>query len=192
MQLKSQLRKEIRDKRKNILNKSLTDEQIIDLLLSSTYYKNAKTVLCYASLDDEISTDKIIAKSLSDGKNLALPYCKDNMGNMDFYLIKSFDDLQVGSFNVREPNIIKCDKLVDFTDSIIIVPAMCFDKKGYRLGYGKGYYDRFLQNYSFISIGLCYNTFVKSKIPIDEYDQSVDYIITQSKIIDCNSGEENG
>jgi 5-formyltetrahydrofolate cyclo-ligase len=172
-----------------LVDKFNNDSAIAKQLFDFTYYKNAKTILCYASLDDEISTDDIIVNSLNEGKTVALPYCIDNNGHMEFYIISSFDDLTIGSFNVREPDIKKCKKLTDYSDSIIIVPAMCFDKKGFRLGYGKGYYDRFLQNYPFISIGLCYNTFIKEKIPTDKYDKSVNYIITQSKIIDCNSGD---
>lgn len=192
MQIKRELRKQIREQRKSIADKFARDSAISDILFKSSLYLDADTILCYVSLSEEISTDKIIERAFEDGKNVAVPYCTDDAGHMDFYYIKSFDELKKGSFNVREPDINKCKRVEDFKNSIIIVPALCFDKKGYRLGYGKGYYDRFLQKYPFISIGLCYNSLIKKRIPTDEYDQSVDYIITESNIIDCTDGGENG
>lgn len=192
MQIKSELRKQVRVQRKAIADKAAKDKAIADFLFNTTYYKNADIILCYVSMPDEIETDCIINRALNDGKCVAVPYCTDNHGHMDFYLIESLCDLSPGSFNVREPDINRSRRLEEFSGSVIIVPAMCFDKNGYRLGYGKGYYDRFLKNYPFISIGLCYNSLIKKQVPADEYDQSVDYIITESDIIDCNSGGENG
>lgn len=189
MSVKSQLRKEIKQARKNVENKAIADKTIAKNLFNTEHYKNAQTILAYVSLPDEIETDGIINQALLDGKKVAVPYCVDDMGHMDFYLINSLDDLTIGSFNVREPNIESCVKLDTFENSIVLVPALCFDINGYRLGYGKGYYDRFLQNYPFISIGLCYNMLVKNEIPVGEYDQKVDYIVTDENIISCNGGK---
>lgn len=192
MLIKSQLRKEVRRERRSIQNKAEIDKRIAEILFDTPYYQSAKTVLSYVSLPDEIETDSIIKTALSNGKRVAVPYCVDDKGHMEFYLINSLDDLGVGSFGVREPKIDICTKLECFDSSIILVPALCFDVKGNRLGYGKGYYDRFLQNYSFISIGLCYNNFIKNEIPTNEHDKSVNYIITENRIITCNSGGKNG
>lgn len=192
MQIKSQLRKEIKLQRRNIQNKKQADERIANRLFSASYYRSADTILAYVSLPDEIETDCIIEYALSNNKRVAVPYCVDDDGHMEFYLINSLNDLQIGSFGVREPRLDVCRKLDSFDNSIILVPALSFDDKGYRLGYGKGYYDRFLQNYPFISIGLCYNIFVKNEIPIGEYDKKVDYIVTEDRIISCDNGGKNG
>ena len=192
MQIKSKLRKEAREKRKQILNREISDELIAEKLLSLDEYKGAKTILIYASLDEEIKTDDIINRALSDDKRVAVPYCYDESGNMGFYLISSVDELETGSFNVREPDKNQCEKLENFSDSIIIVPGMMFDKSGFRLGYGKGYYDRFLAKYNQISIGLCYDEMLVSSLPRGEFDKNVDIIITQSEIIRCNNGGKNG
>ena len=191
MQIKSELRKEARQKRKSIVDKDKKDN-IADNLFSLDEYINAKTVLCYASLDDEINTDIIINRALSDNKCVAVPRCRDLSGNMDFYLISSLNQLKSGSFTVREPTPDGCKMLCDFDNSIIIVPALMFDKGGFRLGYGKGYYDRFLNNYNHPSIGLCYDEMLTDKIPIDEYDKNVKIIVTQSNIIKCKNGGRNG
>lgn len=189
--IKSQLRAEYKIKRKNILDKALLDCQIQDNFLNSDIYKNASTILCYCSLDDEISTDRIIKKSLDDKKIVAAAKCLDTNGNMEFYIINSFNDLFSGSYNIREPKDY-CKAVIDFENSVIVVPALCFDTFGYRLGYGKGYYDRYLQNHSLISVGLCYNSNIISQLPTDKYDKAVDYIVTQNKIIDCKNGGKNG
>ncbi|MFR5876407.1 MAG: 5-formyltetrahydrofolate cyclo-ligase [Eubacterium sp.] len=192
MQIKSELRRQVKSERKTVKDKQMKDMAIADTLQNFRYYNDAQTILCYVSLTDEIATDSIINQALIDNKRVAVPYCTDTSGHMDFYIIKSLNDLNIGSFNVREPDIIKCQRLEDYNNSVIIVPAICFDERGFRLGYGKGYYDRFLQNYPFISIGLCYNSLIKKKIPADEFDQSVDYIISESNIFDCTNGGENG
>lgn len=192
MSVKSELRKEVKALRRSIADKKAADKRIAGLLFDSRFYKNAETILTYVSLEDEVDTDGIIQQALSDGKQVAVPYCLDDNGHMDFYLISSMDDLHAGSFGVREPDIKKCKKLECYENSIILVPALCFDKNGYRLGYGKGYYDRFLQNYSFISAGLCYNSLVRMQMPTDSHDQRVDCIITDEKIVSCINGGKNG
>lgn len=183
MSLKSELRIELRAKRKAIDNKENKDSLICEKLLSSELYNSAKTVLFYAALDEEINIDKCIADSLSKGKITALPVCVNNRGDMEYYAVKSFDDLVSGSFGVREPNKEKCSLLTDFTDALCVVPGIAFDSKGYRIGYGKGYYDRFLKNNSVFSLGLCYNSLTEYEIPYDDYDIPVNGVLTENGLL---------
>ena len=67
--------------------------------------------------------------------------------------------------------------------------ALCFDKSGNRLGYGKGYYDRYLQNHSLISFGLCYNRLIIDYVVNDAYDKRVDFVVSEKRIITCNGGQ---
>lgn len=182
MHTKHSLRRELKLSRRNIDNKKEADEIICRNLLNTDFYKNADTVLFYAALDDEINIDECIKTALLQGKKVALPVCLDDNGNMKFYYITSLNDIKKGFFSVREPDTDICKEVTDFNGSICIVPAISYDKKGYRLGYGKGYYDRFLKKFTFISIGLCYNELIMDALPTDEYDISVDYIITQDTI----------
>lgn len=177
--------------RKNISNKEDKDNSICKSLLQSNLYVDAQQILCYAALDDEINCDSIILSALSDGKLVALPRCENKKGDMSFYYITCMDDVEIGHYGIREPKL-GCKKVLSFDNSIVIVPGLSFDNNGNRVGYGKGYYDRFLQNYAFISIGLCYNTLVLQKIDCDRFDIPVDYIFTDSRIIKCEKGEENG
>lgn len=180
---KNELRKIFREKRRNIENKHIKDDLLCKNVLNSDLYRNAEQVLCYFPLDGEIDTRQIIFSALSDNKRLALPYCTDTDGNMDFYYINSYDNLKEGSFGIMEPDIDVCTKVACFDGSICIVPAFSFDKKGYRLGYGKGYYDKFLKKFTFNSIGLCYNNFLSNELPADSFDVAVNFIATEDKFI---------
>ena len=97
---------------------------------------------------------------------------------MSFYVISSLDELSVGTFGVREPDRNFNKRLEDFENSIIIVPGVSFSRDGHRLGYGGGYYDRFLQNYRGKSVGLCYEDMISDSIPVQEHDIAVNILIT--------------
>lgn len=189
---KPEIRAFCRQERQNITDKATRDSSICDNILKSNIYQQAQLVLCYAALDKEINCDSVITTALRDNKKVAAPYCINENGEMCFYYINSIDDLEINHFGIREPNIDRCQKVTCYDNSIIIVPGFCFDRNGYRVGYGKGYYDRFLENYSFISIGLCYNSFVQDEIDYDRYDKSVDYIATETRVISCERGVHNG
>ena len=176
-------------KRERVENKSEKDESIFRNLISLPEYTSAKTILAYASLEGEINTDRLIEYSLSDGKRVALPKCADGEGNMDFYIINSLSDLKKGYFGLREPDPEKCEKVEDFSSSLLIVPGLIFDGAGYRLGYGGGYYDKFIKNFSFISVGLCYNSLIINEVVRENHDKSVDIIISENEIIYCNGGK---
>ena len=190
MQVKSELRRQLIEKRKQIVDKSAKDSKIIRRLLSLDVYEKADTVLCYVSLKEEIQTDSVINTALADGKKVAVPYCVNKEGAMDFYVISSLDELTVGTFGVREPDINYNKRLEDFEKSIIIVPGVTFDSQGYRLGFGGGYYDRFLAEYSGTSVGLCYDEMMCHSVPRDAFDIAVNIIITETQSIIV--GGENG
>lgn len=176
-------RKHFREIRDSIVNTSDLSDDIFFRLTDSDLYKSADAVLAYWSVASEVSTQKIIEKALSDSKRVALPKCIDSKGNMEFYYISSTSDLSEGMYGIKEPGAeIKAD---DFSESTVcLVPGLSFDKKGYRLGYGKGYYDRFLSSFSGISIGLCYDECLTEELEKDEFDKKVNYIITNTKIYD--------
>ncbi|MCI9642765.1 MAG: 5-formyltetrahydrofolate cyclo-ligase [Eubacterium sp.] len=185
MYVKSELRKHFRQKRKNISDKNNKDFLICQTILSSDLFIDASQILCYYPLDDEINTLPVIDAALKCGKKTALPYCMDDNGNMEFYYITSRNDLKTGSFGIMEPDLSVCEKVCDFSSSLCIVPAFSFDRNGFRLGYGKGYYDRFLKKFTFNSIGLCYNNFLSDSLPVDHFDVAVKYIATEDKITLC-------
>ncbi len=179
---KNKLRKKYKNIRNNLSNKSKLDETIFDKVVSLESYKKSNFIIAYVSTKIEVDTRKIIEFSLSQGKKVAVPKCIDGTRNMDFYFINSFDDLETGTFSVLEPKHNLCVKVENFKNSICIVPGLAFDGKGYRLGYGKGYYDRFLNNYKGKKIGLCYCRCTLNSLIVGKFDKHVDLLITEKYI----------
>lgn len=153
------------------------DVEIASRFLCTREYMNSKTVLTYVSRDSEVDTIGIIYAAFANKKQVAVPKCEGS-GIMKFYLINSMDDLKEGYASILEPDTSKCHLLEDFSQSVCIVPALSFDPDGYRLGFGGGYYDRFLSNYKGISAGLCYGSFVKWELPRESFDVAVDLLVT--------------
>ena len=153
-------------------------DRIFSQLINSTVYKTAETVLIYVSVGSEVHTLNIIEHSLNNKKKVAVPVCVDN--EMMFYEITSSDDLCEGKFGIPTVDITKSNEVTDFRNSLCIVPALCFDINGYRIGYGGGYYDRFLSKHPVKTVGLCYERCICDNILIDEFDYPVDYIITEN------------
>jgi len=186
---KQRLRRKYKEIRRNISleEKKLFDEAIFQSIISSQLYKSAKQILCFVSMDIEVDTRNLINQAFVDKKAVAVPKCIDKNGTMEFYYISSFIDLEESNFSLLEPNIYKANKVENFDNSICIVPGLCFDNVGYRIGFGKGFYDRFLSKYSEKKVGLCYNNCITKKLPHDCYDISVDYVVTQTGILLCNT-----
>lgn len=183
--VKSELRKKFRLIRKSfdITTKKQYDENIKTRLLNSSMYKQAKTILCFVSTNLEIDTYDIINQAFNDNKVVAVPKCINKKGKMNFYIINSFDDLEKSTFDLLEPNIDKCKELKQYSDSICILPGFAFDMEGYRIGFGKGYYDRFLNKYDGIKVAICYNECMTSNLPRGKFDVPADYIVTQKYIL---------
>ena len=158
------------------------DLDIIVRLLSCEQYNKAKTVLTYVSLDYEIDTIGLINAALANGKRVACPRCEGDKGEMNFYFIESMQDLKKGTFGVLEPMGEQRVGSEFFANSICVVPGLGFDALGNRIGYGQGYYDRFLASYNGFKIGLCYSNCVKYILPFESFDVPVDCIITENYI----------
>lgn len=137
-------------------------------------FVRAEVVFCYVSAHGEVGTRKLIEELLRE-KEVVVPYCVDKEGNMICVKINSSRDLKEGSFGIPEPKTpIEFPKeKIDFA----IVPGIAFDKEGYRLGYGKGYYDRFLQDIKPFKLGVCQKGFFQDSLPHDEYDVKMDNVL---------------
>lgn len=168
------LRKKYKEKRDNIKNKVTKDNLIYQKVINNKDILSSKTLLIYISINSEVDTIKIINYFLNT-KNIAVPKIIDN--NMFFCYVTNLNDLTPGKYNIPEPtneNIV-----TDFDNAICIVPGICYDKENYRIGYGKGYYDRFLSKNKIKTIGLCYKECMIEKIDNDKYDYKIDEVITE-------------
>ncbi len=137
-------------------------------------FKNAKTVFCYVSAGSEVGTHSFIGEML-EKKRVVVPYCTDRCGNMIAVEIKSLDELKEGLFGILEP--INPKEFPKSEIDFVIAPGIAFDKDGYRLGYGKGYYDRFLCNLSPFRLGVCKKELFLEKLPHDEFDVKMDKVL---------------
>ena len=162
--------------------KQALDSAIFKRLISLKQYRECSVLLTYVSTAIEVDTVKIILQGFADGKTVAVPRCIPGKREMDFYIIKSLDDLEKGTFGVLEPKTEICEKLTDFNNAFCIVPGLSFDCSGYRIGYGKGYYDRFLADFSGYKAGICYKYCVEWRFPHGFFDKKVDVLITEKYI----------
>lgn len=171
--MKKELRKKYLEIRKKIKNKNSKDLTIFQKVIINEEIKKATTILTYVSTEDEVDTKKLI-KYFFKNKKVAVPKVIGN--DMKFYFINSLDDLEKGSFNILEPKT-KVE-VKDFNKTISITPGVCFSKDGYRIGYGKGFYDRFYQKHKIYKIGLCYKECLVEKLPNDPFDINVNEVIS--------------
>lgn len=182
------IKKALREKYRGIRSelsateKEKNDAEIFNRLISFDKYIQSSTLLCFVSTDIEVDTKRLIQHALDNQKTVALPRCLDKNGNMDFFVIKSFDDLEQAFFGLLEPKK-SCERLVDYSNSACILPGFAFDRQGFRIGYGKGYYDRFLKSYIGVKIGVCYNCCMANELPHGRFDIAADYIVTGKYIL---------
>lgn len=159
--------------------KTELDRRLTGKFLSLEEYKECKTLFAFVSSAIECDTSKIIGDALSSGRRLAVPKCGEISGEMDFYYITSLSDLEKGKFGILEPIPEKCQKAEDLSTGLCIVPGLCFDLEGYRIGFGKGYYDRFLQKFGGVTVGICYYKCIQNSLPTGGYDKPVDILVTE-------------
>lgn len=160
-------------------DKQRADHTIAMRVRSLWQYRRCQTLLTYVSTDIEVDTREIIRQALADGKRVAVPRCVPGTRDMEFYRILSLNDLEPGAFGVLEPRPDPKFLLSRGADGLCLVPALCYDWRGYRLGYGKGYYDRYLAGFRGRMVGLCYSSCVRPRLPHGRFDRPVELIVTE-------------
>lgn len=180
---------------------SSQQEQAIQRLLESELYKKSTTILAYVATKNEFSLHSLIVQALSDGKDVALPKCNPHDCSMEFYRLDNqrsyLNQVETGAFGILEPipSLPQLDiqQLPDST--LVLVPALALSLQGQRLGKGKGYYDRYLQQImkrrqpgeSHLSgpilIGVAHSCQIVETIPTEENDVAMDYLLTPEGLI---------
>mgnify|MGYP001269410633 CR=1 FL=1 len=189
------IRKKIIRKREALGNakrdeKSLT---IAQHLFELEEFKKSKAILCFLSLYHEVQTDVMIWGSFRLGKKVHVPLVNSKQGNLQVARIPSLDTKNtkfvVGDYGVREPapdvREIVSPSCIDF----VIAPGLAFDVYGNRIGYGGGYYDKLLKELSrdVTQIGIGYDFQVRNLVPHSYLDRSVQFVITETKTLRCQS-----
>ncbi len=151
-------------------------KRVQDFLLNSKEFKSAKVVGAYHAFGSEVRTDLIIEHARALGKKIVLPSVEGD--NLTFYELSSGKYLVKGRFGIMEPLPFGPVDKID----LLVVPGIAFDKKGYRLGYGKGYYDKFLAKKKVALIGLGYSFQLLDSLPKGKYDKRLDAIATEDGV----------
>lgn len=150
---------------------------------------NVKKIMAYASMRNEIKTFPLMKELLIQNYLLYLPYTIKEINDLGVAKIKNLNsELEKGVYGVQEPiSKIRGNEIPSDID-LIIIPGACFSLSGYRIGYGGGYYDRFLSKHAenALKVGFCYEQFILNSIPAEEHDIPVDIIITENEIIKVN------
>ncbi len=163
--------------------KAQLDRKITDRFLDSPQFCSCRALLCYVSSEIEVGTHLILQAAFGNGKTVAVPRCVPGTCEMEFYCIPDLQSLERGAYGILEPNPAQCRKLTDFSDSVCVVPALAYDRTGYRLGFGKGYYDRFLSRFSGQSAGLVYESCFCECLPHGAFDCRVNTVVTENQVI---------
>lgn len=170
------IRKNILTARKNMVVNEVEDKSqlIFDRIINESLLYDCNVVGIYCDIQNEVQTKQLILTCLAMDKVVALPRVIGD--TMEFYQIKSLEELELGSFNVMEPI---GSNLITSID-LLFVPVVAFTKKRDRIGYGKGFYDKYLSK-KCKTIGLAYE-FQKVSFEAETHDKPLDYIITESNI----------
>lgn len=172
METKNEIRKRALELRRQLLSEDI-DKNSINIckqLLSTDWYRDARELLVYAAIQEEVNLSYFINQALDDKKCIYFP--KVFGSEMEFYQVSSMDELSKGAFGVPEPPLENIRwKEKDFFSTIILVPGVAFDRNGMRIGYGKGYYDRFLKKHpQLYPIGIAHNVQIFTSWKFEECD----------------------
>jgi len=177
---KSRLRKQLLDARDELSLDfiKIASNRIRDNLRKIDFYRQAKSIGTYYSIGSEVQTHDLLQEFFNQGKEVALPRVDGN--DLVFKKVSGLSDLELGNFSVMEPKE-KCEteKKLD----VILVPAIALTREGYRLGYGFGFYDRYLNGKKSKKIGLTYAKHVLKSFPYDDHDVKMDCIVTEDSVI---------
>ncbi len=153
-------------------------------IIASTPYLNAFTVLAYASFGSELETASLLERILVDKKNLVMPRVDKVSQQLQLHRVRHLDELVAGVWGIREPSA-ALEIVPPNAIDLIIVPGVAFDRAGFRIGYGKGFYDKLLSvaNPATTRLSAAFDCQIVDAVPNEAHDQRVDIIITPTQKI---------
>lgn len=150
-------------------------------LFSLECIKNAKTVCVFLSTFKEPDTIRIVKQMWADNFKVVVPITNVKTGELLLSYIESMSDLKNGAYGILEPSVALDAHICDV--DVILVPGLAFDREGGRMGFGKGYYDRLLENSQSVKIGICYDFQLCEHIPTEKHDVPMDFVVTEKEIL---------
>lgn len=178
---KSELRKKALALRLSQNNEVLSRE-VCRNLSAWHLFQTADTVLAYAAFRGETDLTDVVSLALRLGKTVAFPKTLDSEGHMAFLRVHSLEELKPGRYGISEP--VNGESVLPTERTLCLVPALAFDAKGNRLGYGGGFYDRFLRSFPGISAGILPSVCLFPELPHEAWDVPVQYLVTEATIVE--------
>ncbi len=186
---KQSLRKEMAARRATLtqLDRLAYDRRLADIFCAQTFFHDAEAVLIYLAFRSEASTDAIIETALQAGKLVAAPQTRRAGQIMRALRLTNLQDVTVGEWGMREPRVGAEELIAPEAFDLIVVPGLAFTLRGDRLGYGGGYYDRYLPliRQDALSVGIGYEFQVMDRLPAEPFDRRVDWLVTPARVIAC-------
>ncbi|MEF7656969.1 5-formyltetrahydrofolate cyclo-ligase [Bacillus sp. ZJS3] len=178
---KLRLRKQIIEHMNSLSKERYTtlSEQIAFSLYEQKEWAEAKTIGITLSMENEVNTYPIIEKAWKEGKRVVVPKCNKETRTMSFRKISNFDQLETVYMNLREPIPALTEEVNADEIDLQIVPGVAYTERGERIGYGGGYYDRYLVHYKGKTLSLAYSFQMVEHIPVEPFDKNVEKIITE-------------
>lgn len=165
------------------------DRAIVERIEASPYFRRAKTVLLYAPVKGEIDLVPLVRAARRAGKRVGFPKCDLKSNTLQFFELLPGAKLIKGAYGIPEPAQdappLEADK-----HTLCLLPALTFSADGHRLGYGKGYYDRFLEGFPGITLGAVYASFAVRSLPAEAHDRAVQYLVTERGFRICTGKAE--
>ncbi|MGG2064400.1 5-formyltetrahydrofolate cyclo-ligase [Bacillus sp. S14(2024)] len=182
---KKRLRKEILQRMNTLSEEQYTtlSAKIADSLYKQREWIEARTIGITLSMEREVNTYAIIEKAWEEGKAIVVPKCNRETKTMTFHQITNFEQLETVYMNLREPDPSITEEVSAEEINLLLVPGVAFTRKGERVGYGGGYYDRYLVNYKEKTLSLVFDFQIVSHIPVEPFDKTVQKIITEKETI---------
>lgn len=171
--MKKTLRNSIIEKRKELseIYRKEYSMELSKIFFESDLYRNSQKIMSYISIHGEFEMKYINRRILSEGKNLILPKIYEK-GRMKAFEVKNLSELQKNSWGLHEPL-----ETIEMEPDLIIVPGVAFDKKGNRMGFGGGFYDRFLEKRRVKTVAFCYEFQMVEELPVEEHDIPVGQVM---------------
>nr|WP_263325724.1 5-formyltetrahydrofolate cyclo-ligase [Neobacillus sp. Marseille-Q6967] len=160
--------------------------KISKTLFEEQEWKSANVIGITISRPPEVDTYQIIRKAWESGKKVVVPKCYPKDRQLSFRTLTEFSQLETVYYGLYEPKLDKTTEIHIAEIDLLIVPGLAYTKEGYRLGFGGGYYDRFLSHFQGQTLSLAFGSQIVEKLPTEDYDIPVSKIITNTEVINSS------
>ena len=164
---------------------------IADRLAELPAWRGARVIHSYVgAVEGEVGTRELVRRALAEGRTVACPRVRWSPRGLDSFAIRSLDDLVESRRGLWEPDPRRAEPVSDAELDLVVVPGLAFDRRGWRVGFGAGLYDRFLAGVDAPRVGLAFSLQIESSLPVEPHDEPVDWIVTEGETIACRAIRE--